>query len=36
MEYCEAQGAGDIHGLDGNDDDGLACESLPGGFTVIR
>ncbi len=36
MEYCESQGVGDIHGLDGNDNDGLACESLPGGFRVIR
>lgn len=27
-EYCLSLGAGDIHGLDG-DDDGLACESLP-------
>lgn len=36
MEHCESLGFGDIHGLDGNDNDGLACESLPGGFTVIR
>jgi hypothetical protein len=28
FEYCIAQGAGDIHGLDGNND-GVACESLP-------
>lgn len=35
-DYCEAQGVGDIHRLDGNDDDGLACESLPGGFRVIQ
>lgn len=28
-DYCKAQGYGDIHGLDGNDNDGLACESLP-------
>lgn len=28
-DYCVSQGAGDIHGLDGNDNDGLACESLP-------
>ncbi len=28
-EYCMAQGHGDINGLDGNDNDGLACESLP-------
>ena len=27
--YCVAQGVGDIHGLDGSDNDGLACESLP-------
>ena len=26
--YCQAQGAGDPHGLDGNND-GQACESLP-------
>lgn len=29
FNYCVGQGAGDIHGLDGNDNDGLACESLP-------
>lgn len=29
--YCNATGAGDIHGLDGNDNDGLACESLSEG-----
>jgi micrococcal nuclease len=28
-DYCQSQGTGDIHGLDGNDNDGLACESLP-------
>jgi hypothetical protein len=28
FEYCLAQGVGDIHGLDGNND-GVACESLP-------
>lgn len=28
-DYCMAQGHGDINGLDGNDNDGLACESLP-------
>lgn len=28
-DYCISQGAGDIHRLDGNDNDGLACESLP-------
>lgn len=27
-EYCRAQGFGDVHQLDG-DDDGSACESLP-------
>jgi micrococcal nuclease len=27
--YCVAQGFGDVFGLDGNDNDGLACESLP-------
>lgn len=28
-EYCRSLGFGDVHGLDGNDQDGLACESLP-------
>ena len=28
-DYCNAQGYGDPHRLDGNDNDGLACESLP-------
>lgn len=28
-DYCQSQGYGDIYGLDGNDNDGLACESLP-------
>lgn len=28
-DYCVAQGVGDVHRLDGNDQDGLACESLP-------
>jgi len=28
MDYCIAQGAGDIHNLDG-DANGVACESLP-------
>jgi endonuclease YncB( thermonuclease family) len=28
-DYCVSVGRGDIHGLDGNDNDGLACESLP-------
>ena len=27
MEYCESQGKGDVHYLDG-DDDGIACENL--------
>lgn len=27
--YCVAQGFGDIHRLDGNNNNGLACESLP-------
>ena len=27
--YCVSQGYGDIFRLDGNDNDGLACESLP-------
>jgi len=35
MNYCVNQGQGDIHGLDGNDNDGLACESLPGGAGEI-
>ncbi len=28
-EYCVSQGFGNIFRLDGNDNDGLACESLP-------
>lgn len=28
-DYCVSQGRGDIHGLDGSDHDGRACESLP-------
>ena len=28
-EYCKSTGYGDIFRLDGNDNDGLACESLP-------
>ncbi|HKI54478.1 MAG TPA: thermonuclease family protein [Anaerolineales bacterium] len=28
-DYCVSQGYGDIFRLDGNDNDGLACESLP-------
>jgi len=27
--YCQSQGRGDIHQLDGNDKDGRVCESLP-------
>ena len=27
--YCVSQGYGDVFRLDGNDNDGLACESLP-------
>ena len=33
--YCVAQGAGDVHGLD-RDGNGLACESLPAGWVVVR
>jgi len=29
MDYCIAQGAGDIHNLDGGGVKGLACENLP-------
>jgi len=29
FEYCKSLGYGDVHGIDGNDQDGLACESLP-------
>ncbi|MCC6458047.1 MAG: endonuclease/exonuclease/phosphatase family protein [Caldilineaceae bacterium] len=35
FDWCVSQGAGDIHRLDGNND-GVACESLPGGFRVVR
>ena len=28
-DYCQSLGLGDIFRLDGNDNDGLACESLP-------
>jgi hypothetical protein len=35
FNYCVSQGAGDIHKLD-QDNDGIACEGLPGGFSVIR
>jgi hypothetical protein len=29
FDYCSVNGFGDIHGLDGGDKDGMACESLP-------
>ncbi len=35
FDWCVSQGAGDIHGLDSNND-GEACESLPPGFRVVR
>jgi micrococcal nuclease len=28
-EYCKSLGRGDIHDLDGRDNDGIVCESLP-------
>jgi len=28
-EYCKSLGFGDIHRLDGSDNDGIVCESLP-------
>lgn len=28
-DYCKSRGFGDVHQLDGSDNDGLACESLP-------
>lgn len=28
-DYCVSLGYGDVHNIDGNDKDGLACESLP-------
>jgi hypothetical protein len=34
MNWCISQGRGDIHRLD-NDNDGIACESLPSGFRVL-
>ena len=34
-DWCVSQGAGDIHRLD-SDSDGIACESLPGVFTLVR
>jgi hypothetical protein len=35
FDYCVAQGAGDVHELD-MDDDGVACESLPFGWRVYK
>lgn len=35
FNYCADRGAGDIHRLDQNDD-GVACESLPLSFQIIR
>jgi hypothetical protein len=35
-DFCISQGAGDIHRLDGNDNDGVACELLPPGFELMR
>lgn len=35
MNWCISQGRGDIHVLD-SDDDGEACESLPGQFRIVR
>lgn len=29
FNYCSVRGFGDIHRLDGNNNNGLACESLP-------
>ena len=34
FDFCVSQGKGDVHHLD-SDGDGDACESLPGGFTVL-
>jgi len=34
-EYCKALNMGDIHKLDA-DEDGIACENLPSGFTFVR
>lgn len=36
MDWCISQGVGDIHRLDGSDNDGRACENLPPGFQVIQ
>lgn len=35
FDHCVEQGAGDIHKLD-NNDDGVACESLPLWVQVLR
>lgn len=35
FDWCVSQGRGDIHKLD-QDNDGEACESLPGNFTIVR
>lgn len=35
FDYCFSRGFGDVHGLDQNND-GVACESLPPGFKVLR
>lgn len=32
--FCMSAGFGDVHGLDGPDQDGLVCENLPGGPAV--
>lgn len=34
-EYCKALNMGDIHKLDA-DEDGIACENLPNGLTLVR
>lgn len=35
FEYCRGLGFGDVHGLD-RDGDGVACETLPLGWQVVR
>lgn len=35
FDFCVSQGVGDIHRLDQNND-GVACESLPLNFRIIR
>ncbi|MCC6457292.1 MAG: excalibur calcium-binding domain-containing protein [Caldilineaceae bacterium] len=35
FDWCVSQGKGDIHRLD-SDNDGVACESLPGGFRWVQ